>query len=301
MCLKINMLSLILTISTNGCEVGSNTSSGSQNEPIPQQFRDYWYAGLAEINSYDLRQSRYGEIREGDAVLVFVTEDFSKSKHVKLDYPDQAGRDKVSVLKLNTFKKFHTGIYDYAIMQSVFTPVEIAEYPHSLKLTFSAQDWCGQSFMQFNLKGDHYQIAHNSYFETEGDLVKKLPDALLEDEIWTRLRIQPESIPTGHVDLIPSATFARLQHVDLKVTKARITKEKLNNMQTQLKIEYLHLERTITIHYESVFPYKIIGWEENDGQKGLSKATLKKSIKSDYWTKNRLEFDYLRDTLGLRF
>ncbi|MEX1238164.1 MAG: hypothetical protein WEB30_00545 [Cyclobacteriaceae bacterium] len=74
-----------------------------------QQFHDYWHAGKAEVNSYELSQSRYGENRRGKAVLIFVTEDLSKKLQVKLD--DPSGRHKINVLKLNFTKKFITGIY----------------------------------------------------------------------------------------------------------------------------------------------------------------------------------------------
>ena len=39
-----------------------------------EQFQDYWYNHGAEISRYSLKQMRYGEIHDGDAVLVFVTE-----------------------------------------------------------------------------------------------------------------------------------------------------------------------------------------------------------------------------------
>ena len=42
-----------------------------------EQFQDYWYNHGAEISRYSLQQMRYGEIHEGDAVLVFVTEKIS--------------------------------------------------------------------------------------------------------------------------------------------------------------------------------------------------------------------------------
>ncbi|NJL73798.1 MAG: hypothetical protein HC892_00945 [Saprospiraceae bacterium] len=96
-------------------------------------FEEYWYKGLAEVNSYDLQQSRYGEMRQGEAVLVFVTEPFSASKQVKLDDPERAGNDNVSVLKTNAIRKFNTGIYDYSMMTSVFTPVQLDQFPSTLK------------------------------------------------------------------------------------------------------------------------------------------------------------------------
>ena len=72
-------------------------------------FDAYWYQGKAEITSYRLEQARYGEIHPGHAVLVFVTEDFSRTKQVKLDNPRAAGNDAVKILKLNATKKFNTG------------------------------------------------------------------------------------------------------------------------------------------------------------------------------------------------
>ena len=59
----------------------------SAESPPSQEFSDYWYAGKAELTSYHLTQSRYGGLHDGDAVLIFVTEDFSKDKQVKLDDP----------------------------------------------------------------------------------------------------------------------------------------------------------------------------------------------------------------------
>nr|MBC8451166.1 hypothetical protein [Planctomycetota bacterium] len=56
-------------------------------------------------------QARYGEVHAGQAVLIFVTEDLSRSKQVKLDSVAGAGDDRVPVLKLNLTKKFDTGVY----------------------------------------------------------------------------------------------------------------------------------------------------------------------------------------------
>ena len=49
---------------------------------ISEQFKTHWFDGYAEISSYSLDQSRYGEVREGNAVLIYVTEDFLKKEQV---------------------------------------------------------------------------------------------------------------------------------------------------------------------------------------------------------------------------
>lgn len=151
----------------------NNVSSLANDNEGQSEFADYWFNGVAEISSYELQQVRYGEIRQGSAVFVFVTEPFSAAKQVKLDYPENMGEDNIAVLKLNAIRKFNTGIYDYSMMTSVFTPIAIEQYPHTLKTTTSVQEWCGHTFTQFNLKGNKYEVKEFSYFESEGDINKK--------------------------------------------------------------------------------------------------------------------------------
>ena len=68
--------------------------------PTAAQRQGYWNQGKAELTSFELQQARYGELHPGSAVLIFVTEPFSKTKQVKLDDPRRAPDDAVEVLKL---------------------------------------------------------------------------------------------------------------------------------------------------------------------------------------------------------
>lgn len=112
-----------------------------------QTFDDYWYTQGAEITRYRLEQVRYGEIHEGDAVLIFVTEGFLPDKQVKANHPEYHDQV-IPILKLIFTKKFYTGIYPYSLMSSIFTPIDIIQYPHTLKVTASTQEWCGQVYSQ---------------------------------------------------------------------------------------------------------------------------------------------------------
>ncbi|MFZ5970486.1 MAG: hypothetical protein ACOYXA_02745 [Bacteroidota bacterium] len=261
-------------------------------------FKKYWYTGQAEISSYHLQQSRYGEVREGEAVLIFVTEDFSKSKHVKLDDPGKAGNDKVSVLKMNFTKNFVTGIYPYSMMLSVFTPVQ---NPTTLKVTSSVQEWCGQVFCQMNLKGTRYQVAGYSYFEQEGDETFSIKQTWLEDELWNMIRLAPADLPVGSFEMIPGMFFSRLLHVKQMAHQAVGTRtENEDTVHYELRIK--DMERTLVIRFRKEFPHNILGWEETfveQGQIQKTTATLLKSLKTDYWTKNKNEHLPLRDSLGL--
>lgn len=285
---------------------GQKTEVKSQekvNLSLNDQFGDYWYQGKAELTSYDLEQVRYGKKRDGEAVLIFVTEDFSKSKQVKLDNPKEAGDDAEKVLKLNFTKKFNTGIYPYSIMTSVFSPVYPESDLHARKVTTSVQEWCGHVFIQLNNKRNNYKLLARSYFESEGDMKKNLEKTWLEDELWTLLRLDPNQIPEGEIQLFPSTQYLRLKHKELKYYTANISKIKNNNL-NELKIEISELDRKLSIFYKAQHPYQIEKWEETypeNGKMMTTSATLKKRIMLDYWNKNNIKDSTYRDELKLGF
>lgn len=283
--------------------------SAQQRFDIPhEKFKDYWYAGKAEIANYDLKQARYGDIHDGRAVLIFVTEDFSKSKHVKLDNPGQNPDDAVKVMKLNFTKKFMTGIYPYSMMTSVFTPVEVENYPLALKLTTSSQEWCGHTFTQANLRNDRYLVKEFSYFEKEGDKIYQLEDVMMEDDIWNLIRINPNKLPLGEVTMIPSTLTARLKHYELNEERvfAKFTDEFSGDGLLTYSIEYKNMDRKLKITFRKEFPFEIESWEEiyfaswnGEREKFVTEGVINKRIQSDYWNKNRLkDLDY-RDKLNL--
>lgn len=260
-------------------------------QPLSQEFKDYWYAGEAEISSYKLEQARYGEMREGTAVLIYVTEDFLPGIQVKADNQSDTN---VPVLKLNATKNFNTGIYPYSIMQSTFYPV--ANNQHALKVSSSMQEWCGHVYAQLNNK-EKFNIMSHSYFQGEADESFKLNKAILENELWTQLRIDPKSLPTGTISVIPSFEFTRMKHIDIKpyASEASLT-------ENSYSLKYKDLDRSLVINFNPKFPYDILSWEETfkSGATILTtKATKLKTIKSPYWQKNSNKFEALRDTLKL--
>ena len=280
-------------------------SCQSQKFSKVDKFNSYWYNGDAEITSYDLKQARYGEIHNGSAVLIFVTEDFSKSKQVKLDNPSRNPTDVSSILKLNSTRVFNTGVYTYSTMQSVFTPVNIEQESNSLKVSMSAQDWCGQAYHQLNLKEDGFELKQFSYFESEGDKVISLPKILLEDELFNKIRINPESLPIGKIKLIPSSLFLRLNHAKVQSENAESSLEK-NGDTHVYTVKYSNIARRLSIYYKNEFPFEITKWEEEiksgfgpNAKTLITTATKKKSIKIPYWEKHDRKDEVLRAELGL--
>lgn len=290
-----------LSLTIESCTTTNSQTAANTAPAAPEAgFNAYWFQGKAEISTYDVLQERYGETRMAQQVMVFVAEDFSAQKQVKLDDAEQAGADRAPILKLNMIRRFHTGIYDYSLMQSVFTPIDAPQRPHTLKTSSTVQDWCGQVFDQFNLEQTQYRIRRYSYFESEGDSDQHLPLALLEDEIWTRIRLNPASIPQGQVAVIPSAWYARLRHQPFQVEQARISLEK-NDAESRLSIVYSSIPRQLTIRYQTAFPHRILSWEERDKSALMSQGVVKTTQLSAYWALHDKASDGLRDSLHLRF
>ena len=264
------------------------------------QFASYWYQGTAEINVFDLQQSRYGERRQGKAVMIFVTEDFSKSKQVKLDAPEDRPSDAQKVLKLNMTRDFVTGVYPYHTMLSVFTPVH--EESPAPKLTASVTEWCGQSFTQLNYKSGKYTAKQFSYFESEGDLESKL-DGQAEEELFTLLRLNPNLVPLGNVTLIPSLIFQRFAHIPLKPEQATISRKMIGSDQAELIVVYGEIGRKIAVRYQQLFPYEITGftetWTKANGQQEVTTATRTHLRQMPYWKQNEQVYESLRKELGL--
>ena len=305
-------LFIALACNMPATEKGGETATVSDKTPditLNPEFGNYWYQGEAELTSYKLEQARYGQVHDGEAVLVFVTEPFSKTKQVKLDDPSKNPEDAVTVLKCNFMKKFYTGIYPYSMMMSAFTPVNLNEHPHTLKVTTSVQEWCGHVFTQINMDEKAYRYEHRSYFESEGDESYKLEQVMLEDEIWNRIRIAPESLPAGNIEIIPSTFFSRLRHIELKKTTARATlgDDPENPALSVYTLQYHTPDRTLKIHFQKAFPHEIQSWEETyvsgfgkAAETLTTKATLKERVKTDYWTKNSLADSTWRKKLDLR-
>ena len=300
--IQIGILSLLTSCIDNtssksleNVKFNENSEIKKEAQHLSEAFKNYWYSGEAEITSYKLEQARYGEIRQGKAVLIFVTEDFLPNIQVKAD---QQHPENISVLKLNATKNFNTGIYPYSVMQSTF--YSVANNQHALKVSSSMQEWCGHVYTQLNNRDD-FEINSYSYFQSEADKSYNLNKAILENELWTQLRLDPKQLPTGDLQIIPSFEYIRFKHADLKAYKASTVLT--NNTYT---ISYPELDRTLTINFNPDFPYEISGWVEtfisgfgSNAKHLTTKATKLVSIKSPYWSKNKNKDEVLRKTLQL--
>ncbi|MEP4078993.1 septum formation inhibitor Maf [Haloferula sp.] len=281
------MAFILLTISSMGLQAADLTS---------KSVRDYWFDG-AEINRYELKQGRYGEQHPGHAEFIFVTEPFLTDKQVK---HEGGPGSSVPVLKLNALRTFNTGIYSYRTMTSTFQPTDLKNHPHALKSTTSVQDWCGQAFLQLNRRKPGWSLQLNSYFQNEGDQNLKISEAILEDSVWIRMRLDPKNLPQGEFKMIPGAIFTRFQHVEVKPATAKGTLS-LSKGRYHYSLNYPSLGRTLKIEADEAFPHVIREWSESHQASGTN-TTAKLThhlTKQYYWDQKRHSDAGSRRKLGL--
>jgi len=264
-------------------------------------FAAYWYGGLAELTGYRLTQARYGALREGTATLIYVTEPFSRRRHVKVDDIDRAGDDAVTVLKVNATREFVTGIYPYSMMTSVFTPVNVGD--RTLKVTTSSQEWCGHTYTQLNRASRGWRLRAFSYFESEADRSLAIADVWLEDEVWTAIRLDPASLPIGGVRMLPSTIYQRLSHTPFEPQEAigRLDADTTAGDLRGYTVEYPSLGRTLSIRFRGDFPHEVEGWEEtylDGGEMLTTRAVATGRQRLAYWELNRPGDEVWRDSLG---
>ncbi len=294
----MNMLIFILSFSL--CCIASCKQGLVRPEQADWDEVKKAWSGAAEISVYELKQERYGRIVDGEAIMIYVREPFLKDRQVK----DEMGSGDFQVLKLNATRDFKTGVYPYRTLMSVFHPLENKVGTRALKVTTSIQEWCGHVFMQTNRRDGVTTTDVQSYFEKEeGERFQAAGAILLEDEVWTMLRLNPSALPVGKTEMVLGNLAARFGHLK-QVTAPVVTEWKKGSGSESIiyEIFYTKSGRRLAIEISDSVPYSILGWSEM-GKKGiLSSAKLKRRLENvDYWNyKDDKKGRELRKKLGLQ-
>ena len=277
-------------------EIAATPSQGkNQERPEVTASSDFWRTwgdGKAELSGYEVTTMRYGEPRQGNAVLIYVTEPMDSRTWVKDDRGEVPAEHRVNVVKLNHTLKFQTGVYPYSVMTSTFTPVDgdgRARFSPS-KISMSSQEWCGHVYNQIFPKADRFFSMSHSYFGAEGDqhsAVETGGGALDEDALLIQLR-ELDGPFNGGRDwsgrLIPSLWSTRKAHVDLEPVAATITRAdtELDGVAvTRFVITSAGQQRTVDV--EKAGQRRVLGWSTSEGER----ARLLKTARLPYWQLNR--------------
>lgn len=283
-------------------------------------FDEVWRDGRAELDGYRLTVDRYGHPRVGRGVAVYVTEPFSKSKHVKLDDPAKADpADVLDVLKLNLVRSFQTGIYDYHTMVSLF--VRAADFT-PVKVSFTSAEWCGQVYEQLDFAESRLEARYASYFEGESaDHTVKVPEGLVtEDDLFVVLRgLRGAYLAPGAKRTVPflaSPFVRRLAHRSLAVGEATIARSEApenltvpaGTFASDVFVVATDDGREGRFWVESAAPHRVLRWAwkravaVDGGRAGLGgtdAGELTGSAREPYWKQHDPGDEELLEKLGL--
>lgn len=280
---------------------------------VPDGFWAHWGDGKAELSGYRLVQPRYGAPREGTAVLIFVTEDFSWSERVKADPGQHPDADVRKVLKLNAMRDFQTGIYPYHVMTSVFARVDAGDGMPAfapLKIAFGAQEWCGVVYEETVTQAKAATLTTHTYFDSDNGPPRDLrtpPDLVYGDALPLVVRgfggpaVEPGA--TVKVPWLASHLSRRLGHVGAEIGKAEISRgsapEPLTVPAGTFTVEKWTVapegEPATTWWVEAAAPRRIVAWEGADGER----AELRGSERLPYWELNKPGDESWRARIGL--
>lgn len=277
-------------------------------ETRAQEFWAHWGDGQAELNGYALKQPRYGALRSGTAVLVFVTEDFSDALRVKAERGRPPAGEVYPVLKLNAVRDFATGIYDYNVMTSTFLRVA-AGWPVA-KVSFSSQEWCGHVWHQLVPRAGRIRGTLHSYFDGEADGADDLDlpaNGVFEDALplvlrgWNGAYLKPGE--SRSVPFLPSLLWSRLEHQRLAWTRARISRaaatRRVEVPAGRFEVSSYRVEveggRVLEFDIEAAAPYRLVRQAGPDGEE----LALRGSARLPYWKLNRPGGESHLEQLGL--
>jgi hypothetical protein len=244
----------------------------SVNNSLPDSV-SYWRLGATENSVFVIEQTIDSLKSIGEATLLYSIVPFNTDAQVQSDSVD---KEAVSALILNKTVK----IGNNSNLNSVFSPQDIALFPHALKAVCTTQKPEGSIFSQLSLQGMSYQLEGKGYLKAQILQDKTLKRNGLEDELWTLIRLDTNALPKGEFEIIPSLSFCQAQTI---APKAHIANAKIldySGIETQKKalktyeLSYPNLKHTLKITFEATFPHKIVAWEEINANQ-IIKAVLK--------------------------
>jgi hypothetical protein len=242
-----------------------------------------WDDGQAEVASYRAVERRYGELREGTATLIVVSERFDADALVKDDGPVRA-RHTLGVMKLNHSLTIPTGVYTYQQMASAFLARGDAR---AVKLTVGSQEWCGVTHKRLVVRNGRATLHGSSYFGGEAERAFDVPlddRTVFYDALPLWLRTLDLSRPGARqVRLVSQQLTNRVRAPE--VAPARITVGRAASLEVPagrfeaVPVTVVHHAGRDVYHLDARAPHALVRWDRSDG----GRYTLLEVRRARYW------------------
>jgi hypothetical protein len=230
------------------------------NQETNKTFIDYWKNNKIEITKYDLKED---SISVGEGSSTF-----------NIDYVEGVNKtDSIQTLHSDFTGKIHKENYDYSAMTSTYLPLNLTLRSHAMKVINSVQEPTGNSFLELSQIPKSYEIIAKNTFKEKTKEHFILERKNLEDELWAKIRMNPNDLPLGDIEIIPSFAYWQSTRKSPNIYEV---KAELNDYAgteftgKKLKIytlDYPDLKRNLSIVFEGKFPFEIVGWKRvGDGK-----------------------------------
>ena len=225
------------------------------NQETNSVFQTYWKKQEVEITEFILKQD---SLIIGNANMSYRLKDFGK------DQPNGT----IHSLSSNFTQKISQGNYNYSDNSMVLIPLNSLLYPHALSIISSSQSNDGTDYLSFQPEPKSYLFVGRNSTIPEKEIRAITEKGNLEDEIWAKIRMNPDALPQGEFEMIPSLGYFNKIHekpsadevkAELKdFTEARFGTKKLKIY----SLDYPELKRKLEIIFEANFPFQIVEFRE---------------------------------------
>ena len=211
-----------------------------------------------------------------------------------------------SSTRISRSSRVCTRVYPYSVMTSVLSPIDewgegAAPRFAPVKITLTAQEWCGHVFQAVWPGREAFSTEIASYFASEGEATRRVSTphgTLYEDALLIQLRELDAPFAGGgdwSGSLAPSLWRLRRAHVapaPATATLKRQLAERDGTPVTRLVLTSEGYRRTFDV--ERSPSRRILGWT-SDGEE----ARLLETARLAYWKLNHVGGESYRERLGL--
>src|SRR5690606_4294986 len=114
-----------------------------------------------------------------------------------------------------------TGLLPRVLSTRLYDPFD-PRLPSPLGATASALSWTDTRYQQWRRDAAGFRVLTRSALEPDAEAA--LPELLLEDQLFTQIRLDPSALPVGLRSLVPGLHFLTLEHLPLRGYTARLSR-----------------------------------------------------------------------------
>jgi hypothetical protein len=214
-------------------------------------FQKYWKIQNIEQAKFILLED---STVIGEATLSFSLKDFGK------DQPNGI----IKSLSTNFTQKINQENYNYSEITTTITPLNAPVYPHAMAITSSTQSNDITDFSSFQPQPKSYLFISRNSQNPEKEIREISEKIHLEDEIWAKIRMNPDGLPQGEFEMIPSLGYWNKTHEspNAQEVKAELKSVEGNPKLKNYTLDYPELKRKLEITFDANFPFQIIEFQE---------------------------------------